>query len=75
MRSKEYKENTKTKLPAKLEGAMKHLYSIPVAKNSNAAYSQLDPIMAKILYAAKNGQNVDNQIKAGKAKFDAAWKQ
>lgn len=75
VKSKEYKENTKTKLPAKLEGAMKHLYSIPVAKNSNAAYSQLDPIMAKILYAAKNGQNVDNQIKAGKAKFDAAWKQ
>lgn len=75
VKSKEYKENTKTKLPAKLEGAMKHLYSIPVAKNSNAAYSQLDPIMAKILYAAKNGQNVDNQIKAGKAKFDATWKQ
>ena len=73
--SKEYKENTKTKLPAKLEGAMKYLYSVPVAKNSNAAYSQLDPIMAKILYAAKNGQNVNNQIKAGKAKFDATWKQ
>ena len=54
---------------------MKYLYSVPVAKNSNAAYSQLDPIMAKILYAAKNGQNVNNQIKAGKAKFDATWKQ
>ena len=73
--SSEYKKNKSTKLPAKLEDSMKHLYSVPVSKNSNAAYQQLNSIMQNILSAAQKGQNVNSQINAGKQKFDAAWKQ
>lgn len=70
-----YKSNTSLKLPAKLSTAMKHLYSVPVEKNSNAAYAQLNSIMQTILSAAQKHQNVNNAINEGKQKFDAAWKQ
>ncbi|MDF7672714.1 extracellular solute-binding protein [Lactobacillus sp. ESL0701] len=73
--SKEYKANKKIKLPAKLEDAMKNLYSVPVVKNAGAAYSELNPIMQNILSAAQKKQAVDNAIKSGKSKFDAAWQQ
>lgn len=70
-----YKANKNIKLPAKLEGAMKHLYSVPAEKNSNAAYGQLDSILQNVFSAAQKGQNTNSQINAGKSKFDAAWKQ
>ncbi|GHN23678.1 extracellular solute-binding protein [Lactobacillus delbrueckii] len=70
-----YKSNTSLKLPAKLSIVMKHLYSVPVEKNSNAAYDQLNSIMQTILSAAQKHQNVNNAINEGKQKFDAAWKQ
>ncbi|MBT8859508.1 ABC transporter substrate-binding protein [Lactobacillus delbrueckii subsp. bulgaricus] len=70
-----YKPNTSLKLPAKLSTVMKHLYSVPVEKNSNAAYDQLNSIMQTILSAAQKHQNVNNAINEGKQKFDAAWKQ
>lgn len=70
-----YKSNTSLKLPAKLSTVMKHLYSLPVEKNSNAAYGQLNSIMQTILSAAQKHQNVNNAINEGKQKFDAAWKQ
>lgn len=73
--SSAYKSNKSIKLPAKLSDAMKNLYSVPVEKNSNAAYSQLNSIMQTILSDAQKGQNVNNAINSGKAKFDAAWKQ
>ena len=73
--SKEYKANKSTKLPAKLDSAMKNLYSVPVEKNSNAAYTQLNSIMQNILSVAQKDQNVNNAINTGKSKFDAAWKQ
>lgn len=73
--SSEYKNNKNIKLPAKLEDSMKNLYSVPVSKNSNAAFQQLNSIMQNILSAAQKGQNVNSQINAGKQKFDAAWKQ
>ena len=75
IKSSEYKANKNIKLPAKLEDAMKHLYSVPVEKNSNAAYSQLDSILQNIFSAAQKGQNVNNATNTGKSKFDAAWKQ
>lgn len=75
VKSSAYKSNKNLKLPAKLESAMKYLYSVPVAKNSNAAYQQLNPVMQTILSAAQKKRNVNNAIKAGKSKFDAAWKQ
>ncbi|WP_251717682.1 extracellular solute-binding protein [Lactobacillus agrestimuris] len=73
--SKEYKDNKSLKLPAKLENAMKNLYGVPVSKNSNVAFSQLNGIMQNILATAQKGQNINNAINAGKAKFDSAWKQ
>lgn len=73
--SSEYKDNKKIKLPAKLEDAMKNLYSVPVVKNAGAAYGQLNPIMQNIFAAAQKKQNVNNAINTGKSKFDAAWKQ
>ncbi|MDF7639696.1 extracellular solute-binding protein [Lactobacillus sp. ESL0791] len=72
VKSASYKANKETKLPAKLESAMKYLYSVPVTKNSNAAYQQLNSIMQNIL---QKQANVKSAIKAGKAKFDSAWKQ
>ncbi|MDF4142603.1 extracellular solute-binding protein [Lactobacillus kefiranofaciens] len=75
IKSSEYKNNKDIKLPAKLEDAMKHLYSVPVAKNSNAAFQQLSSIQQNIYAAAQKGQNINSQINAGKQKFDAAWKQ
>ncbi|MCD5580002.1 ABC transporter substrate-binding protein, partial [Lactobacillus delbrueckii subsp. lactis] len=64
-----YKSNTSLKLPAKLSTVMKHLYSVPVEKNSNAAYDQLNSIMQTILSAAQKHQNVNNAINEGKQKF------
>ncbi|WP_297952721.1 extracellular solute-binding protein [uncultured Lactobacillus sp.] len=75
IKSSEYKNNKSIKLPAKLEDAMKYLYSVPVAKNSNAAFQQLNTIQQNIYAAAQKGQNINSQIEAGKQKFDAAWKQ
>ena len=76
-KSAEYKENKEFKLPAKLEDILStnSLYSVPVIKNSNAVFSQLNPIMQSILSAAQKDRNVNSAIKTGKTKFDAAWKQ
>jgi len=73
--SAEYKDTKKLKLPAKLEDAMANLYSVPIIKNAGAAYGNLNPVMQNILAAAQKKQNVDDAIKSGKTKFDAAWKQ
>lgn len=75
VKSAAYKNNKSIKLPAKLEDSMKHLYSVPVSKNSNAAFQQLNSILQNIFAAAQKGQNTNSQIDAGKQKFDAAWKQ
>ncbi|MCT6877250.1 MAG: extracellular solute-binding protein [Lactobacillus apis] len=76
-KSAEYKENKEFMLPAKLEDILStnSLYSVPVIKNSNAVFSQLNPIMQSILSAAQKDRNVNSAIKTGKTKFDAAWKQ
>ena len=73
--SSAYKNSTKTKVPAQLDKAMKHLYSVPVVKNSNAAYTQLNSIMQNIFAQAKKGQSWNSHIDAGKTKFQSAWNQ
>ena len=73
--SSAYKNSTKSKVPAQLDKAMKILYSVPVVKNSNAAYTQLNSIMQNIFAQAKKGQNWNSQIDAGKTKFESAWNQ
>src|SRR5699024_12541080 len=41
LNSKEYLDS-KMKLPSVLKDSMKHLYSVPVAKNSDSAYNKSD---------------------------------
>lgn len=70
-----YKDSTTTKVPAQLSKAMKHLYSVPVVTNSNAAYTELNPIMQNIFAQAKKGKSWSSQIEAGKTKLQSAWNQ
>ncbi|KRM48955.1 hypothetical protein FC45_GL001120 [Lactobacillus jensenii DSM 20557] len=63
------------KTPAILKDAMKRLYSVPVEKNSNAAYVQAGSNLENILIAAGKKQNYNNLIKQGQAKLENAWKQ
>lgn len=74
LNSKEYLDS-KMKLPSVLKDSMKHLYSVPVAKNSDSAYNGMNQIMENILIAANKHQNVNAQIKAGQQKLDSAWRQ
>lgn len=73
--SSAYKDLSTTKVPAQLSKAMKHLYSVPVVTNSNAAYSELNPIMQNILAQAKKGKSWNSQIEAGKTKLQSTWNQ
>lgn len=72
--SKEYKDNKDSKVPAQVEASTKHLYSVPVTKNSNAAYQEMNTIMQDILSHAKDG-NVNSLIKKGESQFKNAWNQ
>ncbi|MBD5430696.1 extracellular solute-binding protein [Lactobacillus sp.] len=73
--SSAYKNSTKSKVPAQLSKAMKNLYSVPVVTNSNAAYTELNPIMQNILAQAKKGKSWNSQIEAGKTKLQSTWNQ
>lgn len=72
--SSEYKNNKDSKVPAQVEAATKNLYTVPVTKNSNAAYQQMNTIMQNILSHAKNG-NFNSLIKQGESQFKNAWNQ
>lgn len=72
--SSEYKNNKDSKVPAQVEAATKNLYTVPVTKNSNAAYQQMNTIMQNILSHAKNG-NLNSLIKQGESQFKNAWNQ
>lgn len=72
--SSEYKNNKDSKVPAQVEAATKNLYTVPVTKNSNAAYQQMNTIMQNILSHAKNG-NLNLLIKQGESQFKNAWNQ
>lgn len=72
--SSEYKNNKDSKVPAQVEAATKNLYTVPVTKNSNAAYQQMNTIMQNILSHAKNG-NINSLIKQGESQFKNAWNQ
>lgn len=72
--SSEYKDNKDSKVPAQVEAATKNLYSIPVTKNSNAAYQEMNTIMQNILSHAKDG-NINSLIKQGESQFKSAWNQ
>lgn len=73
--SKEYKDSDTSKVPAQVSKSMKNLYSVPVVKNSNATYSELNTIMQSIFADAKKGNSWNSAIDQGKTKFDNSWKQ
>ncbi|KRL61654.1 ABC transporter substrate-binding protein [Lactobacillus psittaci] len=75
LNSAEYKNSKAVKAPKILSSNIKKLYTIPVVKNSDSAFSDLTSIMESILSQAAKGNNIDSAIKAGKAKFDSDWKQ
>ena len=72
--SSEYKDNKDSKVPAQVAAATKNLYSIPVTKNSNAAFQEVNTIMQDILSHAKDG-NMKSLLKKGEAQFKSVWNQ
>lgn len=72
--SKEYKDDKNSKVPAQVQAATKNLYTIPVEKNSNAAYQEMNTIMQNILSHAKNGK-LSSLIEQGESQFKSSWNQ
>lgn len=70
-----YQEAKDSKIPAILAKTSKNLYFLPVTKNSITAYDQVNVNMQNILAKASKKQSWTNDIKTGKDKLDAAWKQ
>ena len=70
-----YQQAKNSKIPAILSKTSKKLYFLPVTKNSITAYDQVNVNMQNILAKASKGQNWTSDIKTGKAKLDASWKQ
>lgn len=70
-----YQQAKNSKIPAILSKTSKKLYFLPVTKNSITAYDQVNVNIQNILAKASKGQNWTSDIKAGKAKLDASWKQ
>lgn len=70
-----YQQAKNSKIPAILSKTSKKLYFLPVTKNSITAYDQVNANMQTILAKASKGQNWTSDIKTGKAKLDASWKQ
>ena len=70
-----YQQAKNIKIPAILSKTSKKLYFLPVTKNSITAYDQVNVNMQTILAKASKGQNWTSDIKTGKAKLDASWKQ
>ena len=70
-----YQQAKNSKIPAILAKTSKKLYFLPVTKNSITAYDQVNVNMQNILAKASKGQNWTSDIKTGKAKLDASWKQ
>lgn len=73
--SEAYKESKKTKMPPILTKAMANLYSVPVVKNSNAAYASVNTELQAVFAQAKKHKDWSENIKKGQHKIDSAWKQ
>ncbi|MCT7825937.1 MAG: extracellular solute-binding protein, partial [Lactobacillus iners] len=73
--SEAYKESKKTKMPPILTKAMANLYSVPVVKNSNAAYAAVNTELQAVFAQAKKHKDWSENIKKGQHKIDSAWKQ
>ena len=72
---KVYQSAKNSKIPAIIAKTSKNLYFLPVTKNATAAYDQVNANMQTILAKASKKQSWTSDIKTGKNKLDAAWKQ
>lgn len=72
---KVYQSAKNSKIPAIIAKTSKNLYFLPVTKNATAAYDQVNANMQTILAKAGKKQSWNSDIKTGKDKLDAAWKQ
>lgn len=72
---KVYQSAKNSKIPAIIAKTSKNLYFLPVTKNATAAYDQVNANMQTILAKASKKQSWNSDIKTGKDKLDAAWKQ
>ena len=72
---KVYQSDKNSKIPAIIAKTSKNLYFLPVTKNATAAYDQVNANMQTILAKAGKKQSWNSDIKTGKDKLDAAWKQ
>ena len=70
-----YQKAKNSKIPAILSKTSKHLYFLPVTKNSITAYDQVNTNMQTILAKAAKKQSGTSDIQTGKNKLDASWKQ
>ena len=72
---KVYQSAKNSKIPAIIAKTSKNLYFLPVTKNATAAYDQVNANVQTILAKAGKKQSWNSDIKTGKDKLDAAWKQ
>ncbi|MDR2977618.1 MAG: extracellular solute-binding protein [Streptococcaceae bacterium] len=73
LKDKGYTDSKKSKVPAILAATSKKLFTNPIEKNSDAAYTQLTATMQEIL-SSPNG-NIDDMLKKGQTELEGAWKQ
>lgn len=73
--SASYEASTQSKVPKILAQTSKKLYYLPVLKNSESAYDQVNANMQTILASAEKGKSWTNDIKTAQSKFANAWKQ
>ncbi|MEY8458423.1 extracellular solute-binding protein [Lactococcus ileimucosae] len=71
--AKEYTESKTSKVPAIIEETTKHLFPLPIADNSDAAYSQLTASMQAILSNPKG--NLDDLMDAQAKQLKSVWNQ
>lgn len=73
--SASYKASKNSKVPAILEATTKKLYYLPITKNSECAYDQINANMQTILANAGKKKSWNSDITTGQSKLIAAWKQ
>lgn len=73
LKSDSYKNLANTKVPQVLSNSTENMFTMPVVKNSNTAFVQLNQIMQDILTHPNSNRN--QAIKQGAQKLKSAWNQ
>ena len=73
LKSNSYKNLAGTKVPAVVSNSTENMFTMPVVKNSNTAFVQLNQIMQDILTHPNSNRN--QLIKQNAQKLKSAWNQ